>query len=282
MLKRTRDLFSWKHWENPFGRSIILVATSSDRIVGLRAFMRWRLEAKAGVIECARPVDTATHPDFQRRGIFRDLTMNAIDAAEAAGIQLLFNTPNDRSRPGYLKMGWSEVGRIPVQARIRPGRWLSTELRDRVELSDGQPKLDTDALQPKARSGLHTPQSREYRKWRYLDHPTVEYLAFTDSNNTAVTRVDRRKGRVGIAISDVYGERPAAAIRKVRREMQASYLVSSFPPHSKERMAALRSGLIPIPGLYALTLVARPLADLGFDVTSLDNWQLSLSDLELL
>ena len=47
-------------------------------------------------------------------------------------------------------------------------------------------------------------------------------------------------------------------------------------------MAAFRSGLVPIPGIHALTLVARPLTDLGFDVTSLDNWQLSLSDLELL
>ena len=23
----------------------------------------------------------------------------------------MFNTPNDKSRPGYLKMGWSELGR---------------------------------------------------------------------------------------------------------------------------------------------------------------------------
>jgi hypothetical protein len=49
-------------------------------------------------------------------------------------------------------------------------------------------------------------------------------------------------------------------------------------------MAALRSGLIPIPGIRALTLVARPIddIDIDIDVMSIDSWQLSLSDLELL
>ena len=33
----------------------------------------------------------------------------------------MFNTPNDKSLPGYLKMGWQEVGRLPVV--VRPNRW---------------------------------------------------------------------------------------------------------------------------------------------------------------
>ena len=40
LLRRTGDLFSWKHFDNPFGRSILLVAEADGRIVGLRAFMR--------------------------------------------------------------------------------------------------------------------------------------------------------------------------------------------------------------------------------------------------
>jgi hypothetical protein len=31
--------------------------------------------------------------------------------------QLIFNTPNEKSRPGYLKMGWKEVGRISPWVR---------------------------------------------------------------------------------------------------------------------------------------------------------------------
>ena len=39
--RRPPEFFRWKHLENPFGRSLMLVAEADDRIVGLWAFMRW-------------------------------------------------------------------------------------------------------------------------------------------------------------------------------------------------------------------------------------------------
>ncbi len=38
---RTPDFFRWKHLENPFGESLLLVAELDGEIVGLRAFLRW-------------------------------------------------------------------------------------------------------------------------------------------------------------------------------------------------------------------------------------------------
>ncbi len=49
------------------------------------------------------------------------------------GVDVVFNTPNDQSRPGYLKMGWSEVGRVPVAVRLRSAlsaRRVAGALRD--------------------------------------------------------------------------------------------------------------------------------------------------------
>jgi hypothetical protein len=40
--------------------------------------------------------------------------------------------------------------------------------------------------------------------------------------------------------------------------------------------------MVPVPGVTSLTLVARPLRDLPVDVTSLEGWDLAMSDLELL
>jgi hypothetical protein len=40
--------------------------------------------------------------------------------------------------------------------------------------------------------------------------------------------------------------------------------------------------MMPVPGVRSLTLVARPLRELPIDVLSLANWDLALSDLELL
>ncbi len=65
-----------------------------------------------------RAVDTATDPDFQGAGIFRRLTLHALDALPALGVEFVFNTPNDKSLPGYLKIGWKVIGRAPV--RVMP------------------------------------------------------------------------------------------------------------------------------------------------------------------
>jgi GNAT superfamily N-acetyltransferase len=279
ILQRTPELFRWKHESNPFGPSIVFLATVDGRIVGLRTFMRWRLVREEGsVIECCRPVDTATHPDFQRRGIFSTLTTAAVEHARESGIHLIFNTPNERSRPGYLKLGWREVGGVPVLARVRPIRWLTR--------GEGPPRtsgtVDPRELEPRPRRGLHTPQSEQYLRWRFCEHPTVAYRAVAGRRGATVVRPDRRWGRLGVAVSDVFGPEPASAMRDAWRRMPGAYMVASFPRHTRERGAARRSGLLPVPWLRALTLVARPLVDLDFDVTDPDRWQLSLSDLELL
>ena len=76
--------FDWKHLDNPFGRSPAWVAVdgdNADRIVGFRTFLRWEFEDSTGIVQRAvRAVDTATHPDYQGQGIFRLLTMTAVDA----------------------------------------------------------------------------------------------------------------------------------------------------------------------------------------------------------
>ena len=49
----------------------------------------------------------------------RSSTLAAIDELRAESVAFVFNTPNDKSRPGYLKMGWHEVGRVPVSISLR-------------------------------------------------------------------------------------------------------------------------------------------------------------------
>ena len=114
--------FAWKHLENPVGASPAWVAADpdeGDRIVGYRTFLRWEFEADGTVLRAVRAVDTATHPEYQGRGIFSRLTLHALDELQAEGVVAVFNTPNERSLPGYLKMGWRPVGKLAVGLRPR-------------------------------------------------------------------------------------------------------------------------------------------------------------------
>src|SRR5947207_641939 len=107
----------WKHLESPFGPSLMMVAVDHERVVGFRAFLRWEfVDGAGGTVRAARAVDTATDPEYQRRGLFRSLTLAALDALRDDGTRFVWNTPNATSLAGYLTMGWQEVGRIPVAA----------------------------------------------------------------------------------------------------------------------------------------------------------------------
>jgi len=104
---------TWKHLENPYGISPMWLALDGDRVAGFRTFLRWEFLFPGGqVIKAARAVDTATDPEYQGRGIFTRLTLGGLEELPAEGIKLIFNTPNEKSLPGYLKMGWTELGRL--------------------------------------------------------------------------------------------------------------------------------------------------------------------------
>ena len=177
------QFFAWKHEHNSFGPSPAWVATSEDRIVGFRTFVRWEFEHPDGRVRRAvRAVDTATHPDFQGQKIFSRLTLLAIEQLRPAGIDFVFNTPNDKSRPGYLKMGWREVGRLPAAVRPAGVGGISRMLRSRVPAdrwsqpsTAGDPALDVldgyaidrllSWLAP--RGGCGQRRSADYLRWRY-------------------------------------------------------------------------------------------------------------------
>ncbi len=296
LLRRTPELFRWKHIDNPFGRSVMLVAEADDRIVGLRSFMRWDLAFRGSTIRCGRAVDTATHPVYMRRGIFRRLTTEALDVARDIGLQLIFNTPNEQSRPGYLKMGWSDVGPIRVLARPHPVRLLRSRRESFPNLGDLAPLaipldsdsrrvfeiVDKESADEFSYTGLHTPRSDRYLRWRFAGHPTARYGAVGCPDGVAVVRANLRQGRSELVISDALGPDPMKAVRLAIRNSKADYDVAAFSPGSRQRDAVRRAGMVAVPGVAALQLVAHPLANIEIDVFDPKSWRFALSDLELL
>ena len=184
---RTVDDWLWKHVYNPFGPSEALVAESEGRIIGLRVFMQWTWRTKDKTYNALRAVDTATHPDYRRQGIFKNLTLELVSRCREKGYDFIFNDPNENSRPGYLKMGWQEWTVPPVSVQIlRPLRMGIHRLKggiqkvlprisaaDRIERQrvrgwSGWDRLHSDYL-------MNTSFSPDYVQWRYIDCPVYTY-----------------------------------------------------------------------------------------------------------
>jgi GNAT superfamily N-acetyltransferase len=241
---RYRGLFRWKHLANPFGRSCMWVAEREGGIVGFRSFLRWRFLDPAGDrVPAVRAVDTATHPDAQGLGIFTKLTMHALDQMREGGIQFVFNTPNDQSRPGYLKMGWIIEGRVPVQVRPRNPSSLVRMARARTPadtwslpttLGQAVSELDDAALdRPRAPkpSVLVTDRDAAFLRWRYSGCQPVASAAVDAGAGLVLLRFRHRGPAVECTVGDVVGPEDAGASgRAVRSAMvagAADYAIAS-------------------------------------------------------
>ena len=302
--RRPPEFFRWKHLQSPFGRSFMLVAEADGRVAGLRAFMRWRFRAGAQEMQAVRAVDTATHPSFQGRGIFRTLTLTALDALRDEGVDFVFNTPNDVSLQGYLKMGWQMIGRVPIRIRIRrPVRFVG---RFRKHSSDAAPPvhappaaevLSSSDLEPLlARAAvyderIHTVRDAAYLRWRYGDAPLLDYRAVSLDDDhgvlrgIAIFRVRPRGGVWGTTLSELITDPldydgARALLRSVARAAPVDVIACHFARGSAAARAVRRAAYLRAPG--GMTFVANPLrAPIRPDPTQLDAWALSSGDLEV-
>jgi GNAT superfamily N-acetyltransferase len=286
--------FAWKHRDNPFGQSPSWVAMDSDRVVGFRTLMRWELDTGNGPVRAVRAVDTATHPDRQGRGIFSALTRQAVDDLRAEGVDWVFNTPNDKSRPGYLKMGWQPVGRLPAglhpasvtslpriaNSRVPAELWsvpnpagLSPDdvLGDEAALA----RLLAAVVWP---AGMRTRRTPAYLQWRYGFQPLAYRALLAKSSvedGLLLYRLRRRGHATELVVGDLLLPDPtlSAARNLVRAALQAT-----GADYALGLRTAPASGLLPLPRQGPL-LTWRALARTS--MPPLGDWRLSLGDIEL-
>lgn len=118
----SEEFIRWKHFENPHGRSKILLAiTEFDQIVGFRAFMPWIFRnAKDEEFLCYRPVDSAIHPEFRSYGLFKKLTFKMLEDKDVIESDFIFNNPNANSFPIYTKESWGWVFDSKISFSVYP------------------------------------------------------------------------------------------------------------------------------------------------------------------
>ncbi|MBF6640016.1 GNAT family N-acetyltransferase [Flavobacterium sp. J49] len=195
------SFFLWKHLQNPFGVSFAMGAWDSDQLVGLRLFMRWEfVGSDNAVIKAIRPVDTVTHNDYRGQGVFKSLTLKGLELNQNNN-DLVFNTPNQNSLPGYLKMGWQKIA-LPhtfIYALVNP---FSRKL-NAVFFSKNSEHL------PEAKTKIgQTFLSKDYLKWRYQDN-SFRYIYSDDA--FVIYKTGSLKGLKTALVYEISGENDKVA-----------------------------------------------------------------------
>jgi len=207
----SEDDWVWKFERSHLRPARIYLAESEGMIVGLRIFTYREVKVLDEVWPSIVTVDGMVHPDFQRRGIWSSLMREGIERLRAEGIDIALSFPGTHRHTyaGFLKLGWSDVGPVPMLVKpLRLGGFLSRYVRsqrvqtsanrfsrflagthrsrrsskiggltiERIQSFDGRFDWLWEQVSPQAKASLVRDQ--KYLNYRYSDRPGEIYAQF--------------------------------------------------------------------------------------------------------
>lgn len=196
MIPKSEELWNWKHVANPFGASPVLIAEDKGVICGVRVFLKWEFLQGEKLIKACRAVDTAIHPDYQGKGLFKNLTLSLIEELKEEGIDLIYNTPNTQSSPGYLKMGWEKWGKLPLKMHFNLSLGKSknqSQSSDWSSISSIIQKIEQFKF---SSENIQTNLIPGYIDWRYIACPLFPY-EFISDGETYLLIYRIKEGKIG-------------------------------------------------------------------------------------
>jgi hypothetical protein len=227
-------------------------------------------------------------------------------------VDLIYNTPNLTSLPGYLALGWQRVARWPIALRLlRPlrmalrrwRRWSAPmpehwecyfgtgmlTWRDFTHAYAGQwEPLAADWEEQRRQVGLRTARAPAYWRWRYGAPPHLTYAVCPLVEGLrllgfAVVRPNLRLGCQEAVLTDLAVAAPELGpwlLRKLARQLRTDYIAAYFAAGSQEANWLRRGGYWSAPRL-GMSFTVRPLQPRAAAWTGPAAWDLTLGDLEL-
>lgn len=287
LIKKNSEIWNFKHLENPFGSSYISLAFEDTILIGVRAFMQWQWQLGTDVWKAYRAVDTATHPDFQGKGIFKKLTLKALDDVQIKeGNTFVFNTPNQYSRPGYLKMGWKiidtiELAIIPTMIYVFPCLFSRKNPINEINEKQLDQLCSAYNLDLEKKNILFTPKSAAYLKWRYQENPLQEYVITSSKDFYMAFYIKKHRFFNELRVVETISLNKKHHLSQMRKIILSFALDNNCWIISSTNKVLFR---LKIYGKFGPKLTVRTLTEDSLfinTVFTIKNWKYSLGDLEL-
>lgn len=245
--KLTAPYLHWLYEQNPHGRAVgfdaYLDGELAAHYVTIPRVYRVGGENVPGVLS----VNTATHPNHQRRGLFTRLAAATYERAASEGYQYIIGVANDQSIHGFLKkLEFEHLGQIGLALWRQPS--------------------------PVATGYAHLDQGGDWVRWR-LANPSAEYFLTLAGQDEAI--INTRRGRIVFSLGRTKRTSLPNDISATpwRRSRGLATLTPVFPKEGKGPL--LPASLIPSPWHVILRQLGPgmdSLAKVHFDGLSMDTF----------
>jgi hypothetical protein len=317
-FNRSRPRYDWIYRRNPYGtaRCWVVIDRASGQLVSSTASWPWPTARGTQCVEGTQDGDTVVAPGWQRQGIDR-LRAEVWRSHAWQATTIARGWPNEKSRGAGIKRGPADriLGPVPkavlmlnakayLAARDWPalasataGAAVDTALAAwRKLVFRGQAGCAVEAVRRFESSfddvtlrcmtwpGLWSPHDADFLNWRYLDHPTAQYLALAlvDSHKLAgyaVLKIDGPASWLMEFVTPVSPRRLACALLlhliETARAAGCTHLKFSAPPGWRHWKLFRTVGFLPVPSeIYLWPAGEEP------EVRQLTMWQWVPGDMD--
>jgi GNAT superfamily N-acetyltransferase len=118
--KFTPTYLAWLYVANPDGQAVGFDAWDGERLAAHYVCVPARAWVQGQLVRVLLSLNTATHPDYQGKGLFTKLAAMTYEAGAAQGFDGVYGVANANSTPGFVrKLGFQLVR--PLEARVGLG-----------------------------------------------------------------------------------------------------------------------------------------------------------------
>lgn len=190
----SKERWLWLHHQNLLAPSSILLAKDENKLIGVYSVIRKRLCFKGKIIIGGRDIDPVVHPDYRGKGVFSILLNEGKQKFQ--DVDVFYNFANDKSAPGFIKNGWSEITyrkllviNLPIIRDfygliilLISSRLKTENLSISTISSFYDFKFNNDEMSYEGE--IYVEKSKSYYEWRYTQNPDKEYMFYVCKNDT--------------------------------------------------------------------------------------------------
>lgn len=241
-----QNYFDWKFLQNPAGKAIGFVAYHEGEVAGFYGVIPEDFMVGGEKTVIYQSMDTMTHPDYQRQGLFTNLAKKTYEyLIETDGDVFIIGFPGETSHPGFVKkLGWKDITFIDylilnrtifrVESLFKKSSKVSFEKFEKFDESFNS-YFENKQYQPA--KILHW-LDVEFVNWRLADNPMFKYDLVKISEGREIIgflvyKVDEKKRcfihHIDFAADQLYEKHFNAACEFLFEESRSSFLFTFAP-----------------------------------------------------
>ena len=183
------DFWKWRYAENPFGTGVIKLLFDEDELIGHYAVVPVNIQVEDVPVRAVFSMNTITHPDYGRQGIFTYLARETYKECQMRGFKFVYGFPNKNSYHGFTKrLHWQGLGKMSLLYKDLQEGVSHPPLSKRVRQIHQVERFgeDIDLLWHKVKGEYNVivPRTREFLNWRYVEHPEINYAKYVGRDNS--------------------------------------------------------------------------------------------------